>query len=272
MADQWHYSVAGEKKGPISSGELKRLASAGKLSRTDLIWKEGMANWAPAGKVKGLFPVQETSTPPRMPPLPRPIRTQDVIPPPVSPRSSPHEHSAVPPQQLDLARTLNNFIASNQPQQSKHIWTGNAIPESILEIHKKQYLNIAVDEIVLVLLNNKRWYQIAGFGWSGLAITNKAIHYCVLKESFLASILPIKIKGFSRFTENRSLEIAKHDACLGTAYIGHELRINDKIIGYVRMGTDMSLDTKTLEYLNSLFNYLHHEGFLTKSVGTYSWQ
>jgi len=68
MADQWRYSVAGEKKGPVSSSELKQLASAGKLSRTDLIWKEGMANWVLAGKVKGLFPVQETSTPPRMPP------------------------------------------------------------------------------------------------------------------------------------------------------------------------------------------------------------
>ena len=66
MADQWHYSVNGEKKGPISSGELKQLASAGKLSRSDLIWKEGMANWVPAGKVKGLLPVQETSTPPRI--------------------------------------------------------------------------------------------------------------------------------------------------------------------------------------------------------------
>ena len=66
MADQWHYSVAGEKKGPISSSELKQLASAGKLSRSDLIWKEGMANWVPAGKVKGLLPVQETSTPPRI--------------------------------------------------------------------------------------------------------------------------------------------------------------------------------------------------------------
>ena len=66
MADQWHYSVKGEKKGPISSGELKQLASAGKLSRSDLIWKEGMANWVPAGKVKGLLPVQETSTPPRI--------------------------------------------------------------------------------------------------------------------------------------------------------------------------------------------------------------
>jgi len=70
MADQWRYSVAGEKKGPVSSSELKQLASAGKLSRTDLIWKEGMTNWAPAGKVKGLFtsasPSPEASPPERV--------------------------------------------------------------------------------------------------------------------------------------------------------------------------------------------------------------
>ena len=84
MADQWHYSVAGENKGPVSSSELKKLASAGKLSRTDLIWKDGMANWAPAGKVKGLFPAQETVSPAQMPPLPPPLRTQGGVTPPIN--------------------------------------------------------------------------------------------------------------------------------------------------------------------------------------------
>ena len=84
MADQWHYRVAGENKGPVSSSELKQLASAAQLSRTDLIWKDGMANWAPAGKVKGLFPVQETVAPAQIPPLPPPLRTQGGVTPPIN--------------------------------------------------------------------------------------------------------------------------------------------------------------------------------------------
>lgn len=63
MDQQWYYSQNGQKHGPISSAELKQLAAAGKLQPTDLIWKEGMAKWAAARSVKGLFPAEAPSTP-----------------------------------------------------------------------------------------------------------------------------------------------------------------------------------------------------------------
>jgi TM2 domain-containing membrane protein YozV len=56
MASEWYYSRHGERHGPISTGELKDLAAAGKLLPDDLVWKEGMENWTAAGKVKGLLP------------------------------------------------------------------------------------------------------------------------------------------------------------------------------------------------------------------------
>lgn len=65
MPGEWHYSVSGQRHGPISSGELKRLADSGELSPTDLIWKEGLANWMPASNVKGLFAA--TVAPPPLP-------------------------------------------------------------------------------------------------------------------------------------------------------------------------------------------------------------
>ena len=77
MADQWHFSINGNQSSPVSSSELKQLASCGKLSRTDLIWKEGMANWIPAEKLKGLFPIQGTAAPTQMLPPPPPLQTQD---------------------------------------------------------------------------------------------------------------------------------------------------------------------------------------------------
>lgn len=51
----WYYAKNEQQYGPISSGELKQLAASLSLAREDLVWREGMENWAPAGKVKGLF-------------------------------------------------------------------------------------------------------------------------------------------------------------------------------------------------------------------------
>lgn len=55
MASQWYYAVGDDEKGPVSSQELKSLADSGQLSPTDQVWKEGMADWAEAGKIPNLF-------------------------------------------------------------------------------------------------------------------------------------------------------------------------------------------------------------------------
>ena len=55
MAAEWHYSKDGQQHGPVSASDLKNLAKSGDLLPTDLIWKEGMAEWKPASNVKGLF-------------------------------------------------------------------------------------------------------------------------------------------------------------------------------------------------------------------------
>jgi GYF domain 2 len=70
MAEQWFYSTGGTKHGPVPSKQLVALARGGKLSPTDLVWKEGMAEWKPAGKVKGLFPTNPATPPPLPTPAP----------------------------------------------------------------------------------------------------------------------------------------------------------------------------------------------------------
>jgi hypothetical protein len=62
MATKWHYSRDGQESGPVSSADLKRLASKGALLRTDYLWKEGMAEWKLAGEFPGLFPAEEPAT------------------------------------------------------------------------------------------------------------------------------------------------------------------------------------------------------------------
>lgn len=57
MATQWHYTHDGQPaEAPVSSARLKQLAACGQLSPTDLVWQDGMVEWAPASSVKGLFP------------------------------------------------------------------------------------------------------------------------------------------------------------------------------------------------------------------------
>lgn len=55
MSQEWYYSSDGKREGPVSAADLKKLADSGKLKEADLVWKEGMADWAPAKSVKGLF-------------------------------------------------------------------------------------------------------------------------------------------------------------------------------------------------------------------------
>lgn len=65
----WHYSRNGKQVGPVTAADLKRLASTGKLSPTDLIWKEGWEDWKQAGSIKGLF-ADVLPSKPVPPPLP----------------------------------------------------------------------------------------------------------------------------------------------------------------------------------------------------------
>ena len=77
MSDQWYYARGENRSGPVTTGELRRLAAAGELVTTDLVWKEGMQKWVPANMLKGLFP--SSAMPPPLPaerketPAPEPL-------------------------------------------------------------------------------------------------------------------------------------------------------------------------------------------------------
>ena len=55
MSQEWYYSVDGDRQGPVSAADLKKLADAGTLKAVDLVWKDGMADWVQAKSIKGLF-------------------------------------------------------------------------------------------------------------------------------------------------------------------------------------------------------------------------
>lgn len=62
MSALWYYSSNGKQMDPVPMSELQRLAANGSLKQSDLVWKDGMANWVKASTVKGLFVASASST------------------------------------------------------------------------------------------------------------------------------------------------------------------------------------------------------------------
>jgi hypothetical protein len=52
----WFYSDGDKRMGPVTDDELRRMADAGTLGPNDLVWRDGMADWAEARSVGILFP------------------------------------------------------------------------------------------------------------------------------------------------------------------------------------------------------------------------
>lgn len=118
MATDWFVSQGGERLGPLSEEQLRGLVIAKRLMPTDLIWRQGMPEWLPAGRIKGLFP--QDSTPPPLPEAPGIVA--------VSRRgsvSSPHVHSHSPAtgaSALEVATPALPASKTGYPTEQKQFW------------------------------------------------------------------------------------------------------------------------------------------------------
>jgi hypothetical protein len=66
----WYYSEHGQQAGPVTADALRQMASSGRLRPQDLVWRDGMGNWQPAGamaELAGAFS-GATKAPPPLPP------------------------------------------------------------------------------------------------------------------------------------------------------------------------------------------------------------
>ncbi len=92
MGSQWYYAHNAETHGPVSEARLIELAGSGQVRGGDLVWREGMEQWAPSATVPGLLPVPPVKKGP--PPLPVVVRAEPQALPfpsavPVEPGTSP---------------------------------------------------------------------------------------------------------------------------------------------------------------------------------------
>jgi membrane protease subunit (stomatin/prohibitin family) len=65
--DQWYLGAGGQRLGPFGADALAAQVQGGTLTPATLVWKNGMAQWTPAGQVPELAPILG-SVPPPLPP------------------------------------------------------------------------------------------------------------------------------------------------------------------------------------------------------------
>jgi len=51
---QWYYSKGAVQLGPVSEAELKAKIASGEITTSDMVWKDGMADWVPLTRVPEL--------------------------------------------------------------------------------------------------------------------------------------------------------------------------------------------------------------------------
>ncbi len=51
----WYFADGDEERGPVTEAQIRTLIGTGNLKADDLVWREGMDDWLPAGEVPGLF-------------------------------------------------------------------------------------------------------------------------------------------------------------------------------------------------------------------------
>ncbi len=51
----WYFADGDEERGPVTEAQIRTLIGTGNLQADDLVWREGLDDWMPAGQVPGLF-------------------------------------------------------------------------------------------------------------------------------------------------------------------------------------------------------------------------
>jgi hypothetical protein len=105
----WYYAKDNKQFGPVNAVELKRLSQTGELRPEDLVWTEGMKEWSPARKVKGLFEEEPAGAKAAVPPAAKAANPFTVVP-----------SSATPPAAAMGAAPLSPFApAPSTPIQDR---------------------------------------------------------------------------------------------------------------------------------------------------------
>lgn len=136
---------------------------------------------------------------------------------------------------------------------SKNVFTGDNITAELIEKHCSRYGINCQGEQPILIVNDSIIGSFGGYGWTGLMITDKTLYYKCTKDSFLSGLIAFSSKGIVPLEQVQTIAIKNHDACFGTAYVGHQLVINNEVMGLLRMGGGIEFDDKAISQLNHIF-------------------
>lgn len=54
MPNQWYYAEGDQQRGPVPDEEIRTLLSSGRVAASQLVWRQGLADWVPAGTLAEL--------------------------------------------------------------------------------------------------------------------------------------------------------------------------------------------------------------------------
>lgn len=74
---RWYYMQGQQRRGPVSSEQLKAMAESGIVRPSDFVWLEGAPEWIVAARVSGLFPKEIRATEPPALPVPPPYSDRE---------------------------------------------------------------------------------------------------------------------------------------------------------------------------------------------------
>ncbi len=163
---------------------------------------------------------------------------------------------------------LATYLRLPTTKPSKSVLIEPAIPSKLLTKHQGLYAPS---------LSGKPLLMLKTFGilkpQTGLIVTDREIAFLTLKDAWLTGLLSTKGEvGTMPLADISAIQIGKADRSIGTAYLGHQLIVNGRVLGLVRMGSGAVWDSSAVNFLNGLFAFLHREGLLTAAPTDFVWQ
>lgn len=122
----WYYESAGQQQGPVPDTELDRLLAEGKITPDTLIWREGLAGWAPLRTARPAPAAPGMQAPP--PPPPQAAAPGIDAPPPGYIRCS-LTGKYFPPSEIIYIEG-RPYSAEAKPQVLQSLQAGAALPAS----------------------------------------------------------------------------------------------------------------------------------------------
>jgi len=161
---------------------------------------------------------------------------------------------------MDLARVFESVAASNSDllSQAGCIYDYKATDKYKNRRYYKNYLsnelNKADHPICYIGGKLPLWGDLPIHRCTGMLITADGIFFKTLKDSFFASIFFLSgDTGFISKNDLVSISIGRSDGCFGSEYMGHQILINNEVMGLIRFSNGMVWDDNSLVFAQTLF-------------------